>query len=155
MFVYTREGPDLLGQRRDCAQPLLPPLPACVTWLGLAPSKRPCVPGGLLPLPGQSSAEGGEVLVASHPSSYEQGAAVWTPGWGDSMLFLRPGVRREKEPVSCWAGLFHRWSSEALVNLASHPSAGSGVCWYLLDLWGDTLGECVSGAPVPALGCSL
>lgn len=60
------------------------------------------------------------------------------------MLFLRPGVRIEKEPVSCCAGLFHRWSSEALVNLVS-----PGLHWYLLDLWGDTLGECVSGDLVP------
>lgn len=70
------------------------------------------------------------------------------------MLFLRPRVRIQKELVSCCAGFFHRWASEAVVSLATHPSAGPRLCWYLLDLWGDTLGECVSEDLVPAQGRS-
>lgn len=66
------------------------------------------------------------------------------------MLFLRPRVRIQKEPVSRCAGLFHRQASEVVANLATHLSAGPGLCWYLLDLWGDTLGECVNEDPVPA-----
>lgn len=149
MFVYTGKGPELLRQRSDCAQLVLPPLPACHYLDRPAPSKRPCVPRGLLPLPSQSSAEGGEVLVASHPSSHEQGAAVWAPGWGGSMLFLRLRVRRQKELMSCHDGPSHRPSGAALVSLLdSHPLAGPGLCWYLLDAWGDQM--CQWGlVPVP------
>lgn len=142
------------GQDRGAFVPspsCLPCLPA-ITWTGLAPSKRPCVPRGLLPLPPQSSAEGGEVHVASHPSSHEQGAAVWAPGWGGSMLFLRARVRRQKELVSCHAGASHRWSGEALIGLLDgHPLAGPGLSGYLLDAWGDTPGNCVNGGPTEPL----